>query len=822
MLTYESQENEDLFLDQLSTLHTIVDSLDSSCITIVGDFNSNVSNENSIFSHHLDTFCTMYEYTWSSKNHLPPDTFTYISDAWGSTSWLDHCITSSDCDNIIKNMYVLQDIYESDHLPLVTEFDLTMIPAVNRDSSSSNNPGKINWDSISEVNKLRYSELSESLFDQIPLPHSALTCTDSKCNINSHKEDLDKFYGNIVNVITKSSEWAFGSQNKNIKGFNRPGWNDHCKDLHNIAREAYFNWLDCGKPRHGNVFYLKNSTKARFKGALRFINTNKENIKSDKLAEKLLQKDDKAFWKEVRSQNNNNNIGLPEVVDNIQGTENIANMWKEHYTNLFNCLNNSSSNNTADLNVNSFDYNISPEAIATAIAKLNLNKSSGPDTIQAEHLKLCHSKINILLSLCFTSCIKHNSLPIDMLSVVIIPVVKNKSKGIGDKSNYRPIALSNILSKVIESAIYDHIQMYIITSDNQFGFKKAHGTDLCIYALKETILRYNYSNSNVYSCFLDASKAFDRVNHIKLFKKLFDLGIPNYIINILSFWYSNQNLFIKWGNFTTESFKVTNGVRQGSILSPYLFCIYMNDLSNKLNQVNVGCLIGKEKVNHFLYADDIALISPTSSGLQKLIKICEEYGVENDLIFNSAKSFILIFECNLFKKCDTPSFYLNNNLIPIDKSCKYLGHFICSDLRDHSDMDRQRKRLYVQGNMIKRNFDKCTESVKVKLFRTYCTSLYTPHLWWKYSGNKLNQLYVAYNNSFRIIIRQPPWCSASHMFVTRKVPSCKEIIRKLTLKFLYRIHNSNNSIIRAITNSDWMYHSPFYKKMINVTHSITL
>ena len=142
------------------------------------------------------------------------------------------------------------------------------------------------------------------------------------------------------------------------------------------------------------------------------------------------------------------------------------------------------------------------------------------DGIYAEHLKHCGNLIIPLLSMCFSSLFVQGFLPEAMISVVLVPIVKHKSASICSKSNYRPIALASIVSKVVEKIIYDPIALYLTTCSNQFGFKATHSADITI-ALKEAVLKYRSLNSsNVYSCFLDASKAFDRVNHYVLFDKL--------------------------------------------------------------------------------------------------------------------------------------------------------------------------------------------------------------------------------------------------------------------------------------------------------------
>ena len=94
---------------------------------------------------------------------------------------------------------------------------------------------------------------------------------------------------------------------------------------------------------------------------------------------------------------------------------------------------------------------------------------------------------------------------------------------------------------------------------------------MCIYSLKEIIGSYSRLNGCVFSCFLDASKAFDRVKHSMLFTKLLRPGAPGYIVRLLMFWYAHQTMCVRWGGSVSYKFTVSNGVRQGGILSPFLF-----------------------------------------------------------------------------------------------------------------------------------------------------------------------------------------------------------------------------------------------------------
>ena len=206
-------------------------------------------------------------------------------------------------------------------------------------------------------------------------------------------------------------------------------------------------------------------------------------------------------------------------------------------------------------------------------------------------------------------------LPDKLMSVVLVPVIKDKSRKISCIDNYRPIALSSVLSKVLEIIIRNRILDLLSTQPNQFGFKKKVGTDQCIYVLKEIIDAYMMLNSSVFVCFLDASKAFDRVNHGTQFWKLVNRDVPYYIVRLLVYWYSNQTMCVRWGNAISDVFKTSNGVRQGSVLSPFLFNVYVDSLSEILNQQHIGCFNSGELINHLLYADDLCLISPSVNGL---------------------------------------------------------------------------------------------------------------------------------------------------------------------------------------------------------------
>ena len=147
-------------------------------------------------------------------------------------------------------------------------------------------------------------------------------------------------------------------------------------------------------------------------------------------------------------------------------------------------------------------------------------------------------------------------------------------------------------------------------------------------------------SSSVYGCFLDA---FDLVDHGKLFTKLCHRGLPSPILRLLINWCRLQEFRVRWGDCYSEPFGISNGVRQGGVLSPVIFAVYLDGLLEELSESGVGCYWGHLFAGALCYAVDLVLLAPCTSALRCMLSICQSYADDHGLLFNATKTQLICF-----------------------------------------------------------------------------------------------------------------------------------------------------------------------------------
>ena len=209
---------------------------------------------------------------------------------------------------------------------------------------------------------------------------------------------------------------------------------------------------------------------------------------------------------------------------------------------------------------------------------------------------------------------------------------------------------------------------------------------MCTGVVKEVIDDYVSNGSNVFACALGAFKAFDRVDHVKLFQLLLKRDLPGVVVRFLFDSYQRQQVYVNWNNTLSAPILMKNWVKQGGVLSPVMFCVFFGELIYRLRNTGMGCYIGHINNGQSGYADDVQMLSPSVTGLQKMVNLSEEFGREYDVSFNAKKTVGMCFgDQMLFKQLR--HIVLNGAKISWDTSAKHLGNMLSTPQNDACDIN---------------------------------------------------------------------------------------------------------------------------------------
>lgn len=340
-----------------------------------------------------------------------------------------------------------------------------------------------------------------------------------------------------------------------------------------------------------------------------------------------------------------------------------------------------------------------------ALKCMKNRKAPGADELPAEVIKCVNIKS---LTILFNRIYNSGQIPKDWLISTFVPIPKKpNAKTCAD---FRLIALMShalkIFLKVIHGRIYKKCEA--ISGDTQFGFRKGLGTREALFAMKILLQQCYDHQQDVHVCFIDYEKAFDTIRHEPLMKILKEADLDSKDIQIIRELYWQQVAEVKLGeDQKTEIFEISKGVRQGCILSPILFNMYLEKIfSLALEDEEIGIRVNGTRVSNLRYADDSAIITENMGDMQRIIDKIDQIGREFGVRINVGKTKLMTV-----KKNQTPEndLVINQTIVEKVTSFKYLGSTINTKL----DCDEEIK---IRCGMARATFQKLN---KILLHRSF-------------------------------------------------------------------------------------------------------
>ena len=452
-------------------------------------------------------------------------------------------------------------------------------------------------------------------------------------------------------------------------------------------RKMFSEWNKNGRvpDRYSRVkLHQEKTKKAVFDAKNRFL----ENL-SNKICNPTTGQ--KTFWSAYkRLSNKKKNTNIPPIYEDgiyISNFKNKSSIFNKYFAQQCQPFNIASTLPNFTPLTNNFltDITFTHAQIAGIIQKLDSKKANGFDNISAAMLKVCPNEVARPLSLIFKKCLESGSFPSAWKHANVQPVHKKNSRQ--DKSNYRPISLLCICSKVYEKIVFDAMYKFFLTnnllSPNQSGFRPGDSCINQLLAITSEIYNAFEKRQETRAAFLDISKAFDKVWHSGLIFKLKQNGISGNLLSMLESYLTDRKQRVILNGIESSWESISSGVPQGSVLGPLLFLIYINDLTDNIS------------ANIKLFADDSSLfikVSNVETAHQTLVRDLDTITAWARLWkmkLNpeiSKQAIEVVFSCKYDKTRGIhPPLTFNNIAVARQKSTKHLGIILDEKLnfREH-------------------------------------------------------------------------------------------------------------------------------------------
>ena len=806
----DTQNSINEFDAVLGYIDYVMGEFDSAQFVILGDFNCNVFDNSHPYTASLMNFLITHDLknTFNLMEGFNSNSYTRYDSR--SRSLLDYIFISNGLTSQVSNVSI-GEYHDnlSDHLPV--EMTLSLNISANSSYSASQSNKRHNgivWSKLCKENIDLYANTMETALDMISIPPCVLHGS-YLCNDVHHNHDIETYFDQILNAIKLADSVL---ERTNFRGL-KPFWSPQLSALKRESFLSHQAWVQAGKPRAGVLYDNHCSARSNYRKCSRKEKRLSSEVKNEQLFRNLMNKDSVAFWRSWKSLNNARDP-LSARVDGLTDDSGISNHFATVFSDIFN-KNDSHAHESLKSQFHSvfpayFEAHINDSIqhhfftwndMIDMASKLKPGKSY-VGFVKAEHILHGSPKLMIHLHVLFNAMLQHSYIPTHMLRGNISPLVKDRDGDLSDSSHYRAVTLSAIFIQMYESLEKAKFGYFLPNNDLQFGFKSGVSTSHAIFSLKRTVQYFTSNKSRTYLAFLDCSKAFDRISHWGLFSKLIQYNVPLCFLLSIMFLYLNMSCSVKWNGHVSSAFDIPTGTKQGGILSPDFFAMYMHDLIELLKQSGFGCYFIKLCIACLFFADDIVLLSPSRYGLQEMLNICASYCKVFCLDFNVKKSKVMIVENSSVNYDSYVPLKLNDSNLEFTHEYKYLGVLISSGKGLTFPATQTIRSFHRAANAILHSHVKPDQRVLLRLLYTNCVPIITYASSVKeFSSSDMYRCHVAVNNSIRKIFSFATWQSIRHLRIANGYQSIYELFAAAQNKFVENAFNCSNKVVSLLAST---------------------
>ena len=817
----ETFDDSDL-LEVLSEIESIIDKTIFDDIVWNGDLNFDPSRRSG-FCRMVKRFLNRVGLVslWDSNDV----DYTHVHTDFVSTAVLDHFIVT---ERLVPLVVKCQPIHRGDnlsrHSPILLQLNLGNIPS--RQVKVSWLPKKPAWHKAPEEVIESYKSDLQSRLNCLTLPAS-LECMDPACKQTTHSEDRDDLVLDVLCAIVESSHTVIplaGGRKASETPISDvkqdvPGWKAEVEPFREDAELWHSIWLSSGKPNKGVLHSLMAKTRNQYHYAVRRTKRSASLQRAKGLFEASLLGDMQLIQEMKRIKSGVKAAPtLPDTVAGANGEEEIVKKFREVYSALY--TSGSSEQEMFQLKdklqgmiiadkVNSVKevQKITGSVVKQAADLMKTGKADVSGGFSSDAILNGPDVIFDQLAAVFKSWLVHGTVTPSLLACGFLPLLKSALKDPADPNSYRAIAGSSIVLKLFDKTVL-LIWGHLLSSDSlQFGYKKKTSTTQCSWLVLEVVNHYLRQGSHPIITLMDCTKAFDMCKFSILFGRLIDKNVPAVVIRTLATVYEDQFAWVKWGSVRSDQFIMTTGTRQGSILSPALFLVYMDPLLKELRALGIGCHVAGVYMGAVGFCDDILLLAPTRDAMQRMLDTCESFAERNNLLFstdpNPSKSKTKsIFVCGRKKGLAKPvPLSLYGKELPWVPSGTHLGQEIHESGTMDLDTRVKRANFIEQSTEIRETFSFASPVEVLQAVKVYASSWFGSMLW-ELGGDTVKQVFSAWNTCLKLawnVPRQTHTYFADHLLGSG-ISHAKTDILAEYVGFFHSLRSSPSQEVRILVN----------------------
>ena len=770
-------------------------------ILLGGDFNTDFTRCNA-HANYLKEFLQRNMLVCTSSTSA----YTFIGPN-NTKSCIDHFMVDNTLLQSVENTQILDYTIwpkEVGHIPISIEIEHSLEKQGFVDSNSSATFSTPAWHRIKSFEA--YKNMLDILLDSHDLSAFAqcLKCTDMSCVNEEHHKQIDTLCQTLSDICIQASLITLPQARKK-KGL--PEWKSRIQPLRDEAHFWGCLWKDCGKPSQGEVLNIYRNCRKKYHNAVKKIKHHDAKLRREEMAKQIAENRTRDLWKEFNKMKPRSRV-LPPNINGKTDPGDICNIFYEKTKSLFNSVpcNLAGIRSALDSSIHECkinDVTITTMEVKEAIGHLKERKSDGHKGLWSTLVTHSTEKWQQSLSHLVSAMMVHGHYASELLLSTVHFLPKDLNKNLCDSENYRGISLYSCINKVIEWIILMKFQKIFISCELQFSYKKNHSTTICTTVLKE-VVKYYFERKGVVQCaLLDATKAFDRVNLDILFDILLKRGLPVPVTRLLLDMYSRQTVRTSWNNQYSDTFSVTNGVRQGGVMSPILFTLYIDELLKELESLGLGCYVGHQFYGGLCYADDITLLAPSGLMLQKMLKVCENFGNRYFIKFNVKKTVCIQFTKSRNK---TPPCWIkfNGEHLKWESSVKHLGNLLNNDLNESGEVRSKQCDFIGKSNSVMANFRTVPREICSILFNRQCCSFHGCEAW-NLTDPSVNKIFITWRKSVRRLWNLPPMARSALLNLLMNCPTLSEQIFQRCRNIYTTMLNNKSQKISYITRISIQY-----------------